>query len=80
LLTGDTAQLSAPGTGGAMRLLADEHGYYQLRTVQRFDQAWESEASMPLRTGDADVIGEYDAHGRVLDGTGEEMAAAACQR
>ena len=30
LLTGDTEQLSAPQAGGAMRLLADEHGYYQL--------------------------------------------------
>jgi len=80
LLTGDTAQLSAPGAGGAMRLLAAEHGYYQLRTVQRFDQAWESEASLRLRTGDADVIADYDQRGRILDGTGEEMAAAACRR
>jgi AAA domain len=35
LLTGDTAQLSAPEAGGAMRLLAAEHGCYQLRTVHR---------------------------------------------
>ena len=41
LLTGDTEQLSAPEAGGAMRLLADEHGYYQLCTVQRFEQEWE---------------------------------------
>lgn len=39
LLTGDPAQLSAPKAGGAMRLLAEEHGYYQLVTVQRFDAA-----------------------------------------
>ncbi len=38
LLTGDTEQLSAPRAGGVMRLLADEHGYYQLSTVQRFEQ------------------------------------------
>jgi hypothetical protein len=49
LLTGDTEQLSAPRAGGVMRLLADEHGYYQLCTVQRFEQAWEREASLRLR-------------------------------
>ena len=38
LLIGYTAQLSAPAVGGPMRLLADEHGYYQLSTVQRFEQ------------------------------------------
>lgn len=80
LLTGDTAQLSAPGAGGAMRLLADEHGYYQLRSVQRFDQDWERRASLRLREGDREVVAEYDQRGRILDGTREEMAAAACRR
>src|SRR6202034_2625384 len=51
LLTGDTEQLSAPEAAGAMRLLADEHGYYQLSTVQRFDQDWERAASLRLRAG-----------------------------
>lgn len=69
LLTGDTQQLSAPQAGGVMRLLAEEHGYYQLTTVQRFEQEWEQEASPRLRAGDADVLAEYDQHGRVLDGT-----------
>ncbi len=80
LLTGDTAQLSAPGAGGAMRLLADEHGYYRLGTVQRFDLEWESQASLRLRAGDRDVLAEYDQRGRILDGTREEMTAAACRR
>ena len=80
LLTGDPAQLSSPGPGGAMRLLADEHGYYQLVTVQRFDAEWEREASLRLRAGDADVLAEYDQRGRILEGTAEEMAAAAVRR
>jgi conjugative relaxase-like TrwC/TraI family protein len=80
LLTGDTEQLSAPEAGGAMRLLADEHGYYQLLTVQRFDQGWERDASLRLRAGDANVLAEYDQRGRILDGTREQMAEAAYQR
>ena len=63
-----------------MRLLADEHGYYQLRTVQRFEQEWEREASLRLRAGDADVLAEYDQRGRILEGTREQMADAAYQR
>ena len=80
LLTGDTEQLSAPEAAGAMRLLADEHGYYQLRTVQRFDQEWERAASLRLRAGDAGVLADYDQRGRILDGTREQMADAAYQR
>ena len=58
-----------------MRLLAEEHGYYQLSTVQRFEQDWERAASLRLRAGDADVLAEYDQRGRILDGTREQMAA-----
>jgi AAA domain len=65
LLTGDTEQLSAPQAGGAMRLLAGEHGDYQLRTVRRFEQEWERDASLRLRDGDADVLAEYDQRGRI---------------
>jgi conjugative relaxase-like TrwC/TraI family protein len=80
LLTGDTEQLSAPRAGGVMRLLADEHGYYQLSTVQRFEQEWEREASLRLRAGDADVLTEYDHRGRILDGTREQVTETAYQR
>ena len=80
LLTGDTEQLSAPQAGGAMRLLADEHGYYQLRTVQRFEQEWEREASLRLRAGDFDALAEYDQRGRILEGTREQMSDTAYQR
>jgi conjugative relaxase-like TrwC/TraI family protein len=80
LLTGDTEQLSAPEAGGVMRLLAGEHGYYQLHTVQRFEHEWEAEASQRLRGGDTDAIAEYDQRGRILEGAREEMADAAYQR
>ena len=63
-----------------MRLLADEHGYYLLSTVQRFEQEWEREASLRLRAGDAGVLAEYDHRGRILDGTREQMAETAYQR
>ena len=80
LLTGDTEQLSAPEAGGVIRLLADEHGYYRLHTVQRFEHGWEAEASQRLRGGDSDVIAEYDQRGCVLEGTREQMTDAAYQR
>ena len=80
LLTGDPEQLSAPQAGGAMRLLADEHGYYQLHAVQRFEQDWERAASLRLRAGDASALAEYDYRGRILDGTREQMADTAYQR
>jgi len=71
LLTGDTEQLSSVDAGGAMRLLAGEHGYYQLLTVQRFEQDWEREASLRLRASDSDVLADYDQRGRILEGTSE---------
>ena len=80
LLTGDTGQLSAPEAGGAMRLLAGEHGYYQLSEVQRFEQEWERSASLRLRAGDASVLADYDQRGRILEGTREQMTDAAYRR
>jgi conjugative relaxase-like TrwC/TraI family protein len=80
LLTGDTEQLSAVDAGGAMRLLAAEYGYYQLGTVQRFEEGWERQASLRLRAGDSGVLADYDQRGRILDGTREEMAGAAVRR
>jgi hypothetical protein len=80
LLTGDPEQMCAPEAGGAMRLLADEHGYYQLLTVQRFDEEWERAASVRLRSGDSDVLTDYDQRGRLLEGTAEEMTDTAYRR
>jgi conjugative relaxase-like TrwC/TraI family protein len=80
LLTGDTAQLSAPEAGGAMQLLAGEHGYYQLTAVRRFEHAWEADASLRLRDGDPGALAEYDRRGRILHGTREQMSDTAVSR
>jgi AAA domain len=80
LLTGDTAQLSAPEAGGALRLLAAEHGCYELRTVHRFEHVWEAGASLRLREGDTSALTEYDQRGRILDGSSEQMTDVAVSR
>ncbi|WP_017559866.1 MobF family relaxase [Nocardiopsis baichengensis] len=77
LLTGDTEQLSAPGAGGLMRLLAQRHGSYKLTQVRRFHEEWEREASKRLRAGDQEVLAEYDRRGRIRGGTHEQMAEGA---
>jgi hypothetical protein len=77
LLTGDPAQLPSVGAGGMLGLLARQYGYYQLTQVQRMAEEWEQEASLRLRAGEAGVLADYDRHGRLLDGTAEEMATAA---
>jgi hypothetical protein len=77
LLTGDPAQLPAIGAGGALAMIARQHGSYQLTTVQRMNQHWERTASLRLRDGDPDVLADYDKHGRLTQGTGEEMETAA---
>jgi hypothetical protein len=76
LLTGDPyGQLSSVGAGGVMRLIADEHGYYELHEVKRFKEAWEGPASLRVRAGDATAAREYIERGRVLEGAEEEVTA-----
>ena len=65
LLAGDQEQLAAVEGGGGMMLLAERLGYVQLAEPVRFTAAWEREASLRLRRGDATVLDEYDQHGRI---------------
>jgi conjugative relaxase-like TrwC/TraI family protein len=65
VLAGDQAQLAAVEGGGAMMLLADRLGYVQLAEPVRFTQAWERDASLRLRQGDATALDDYDQHGRI---------------
>ena len=65
VLAGDQEQLAAVEGGGAMMLLADRLGYVQLAEPVRFTAAWEREASLRLRCGDATALDEYDQHGRI---------------
>ena len=65
ILAGDQEQLAAVEGGGAMMLLADRLGYVQLAEPVRFKAAWEREASLRLRRGDATALDDYDQHGRI---------------
>jgi hypothetical protein len=65
VLAGDQEQLAAVEGGGAMMLLAGRLGYVQLAEPVRFTAAWEREASLRLRGGDATALDEYDQHGRI---------------
>src|SRR5437762_8117499 len=77
ILAGDTQQLQAVENGGGMSLLAGALGYAQLTEPVRFRAAWEQQASLRLRDGDASVLGEYDQHGRICGGEPEQMMDAA---
>jgi hypothetical protein len=65
VLAGDQEQLAAVEGGGAMMLLADQLGYVQLAEPVRFAAAWERQASLRLRAGDATALDDYDQHGRI---------------
>ena len=65
VLAGDQEQLAAVEGGGAMTLLADRLGCVQLAEPVRFTAAWERDASLRLRRGDATALDEYDQHGRI---------------
>lgn len=77
-LVGDWAQLSAVEAGGAFGLLARDRGDLvpELTDVRRFDAAWEKTASVQLRLGSQAAIDAYLAHGRVVEGTGDEVIDA----
>jgi len=65
VLAGDQEQLAAVEGGGAMILLADRLGYVQLAEPVRFKAAWEREASLRLRRGEATALDDYDQRGRI---------------
>ncbi|OJX97357.1 MAG: hypothetical protein BGO96_05345 [Micrococcales bacterium 73-15] len=75
VMVGDPYQLAAVDAGGAFgmvcRTLADDAP--TLRTVHRFRQEWEAEASLLLRTGQVDVLTTYATHDRIREGSSEEM-------
>jgi conjugative relaxase-like TrwC/TraI family protein len=75
LLTGDPEQLGSVEAGGAMRLIAEEHGYFEIHEVKRFAEAWEGPASLRIRAGDAAAVREYIERGRVLEGAEDEVTA-----
>ncbi|MGB6456662.1 MAG: MobF family relaxase [Streptosporangiaceae bacterium] len=79
VLAGDREQLQPVGNGGGMSLLAVRLGTLQLSTPVRFTAAWERQASLRFRVGDISALAEYDAHGRILGGSPEDMLEHAAQ-
>ena len=65
ILAGDQQQLAAVEGGGGLILLANRLGYVQLAEPVRFIAAWERDASLRLRQGDATALDDYDQHGRI---------------
>ena len=70
VLIGDWAQLGAIDARGAFHLLATRRSDTpELRTVRRFDETWEAEASTRLRSGDVNPIDAYEHHDGVQGGS-----------
>ena len=78
LLVGDWAQLQAVDAGGAFTMLvADRADPPELTDIHRFTNQWEKPASLLLRHGDLTAINQYEAHGRLAEGSLEQVTAQA---
>lgn len=73
VLVGDPHQLGAVGPGGVFRTLVGDHGGNELETIHRFNHAWEAQASLRLRVRDHHILPVYLRHGRIADGSREQM-------
>ncbi|MDH3262078.1 MAG: relaxase domain-containing protein [Acidimicrobiia bacterium] len=75
VLVGDPRQFSAVGRGGMFAHLVDSHGGIELDRVHRFRHHWERQASLRLRTGDPNVLAQYETRGRLHSGAPQDMEA-----
>jgi conjugative relaxase-like TrwC/TraI family protein len=75
LLVGDSAQLTAVEAGGMFAELVRDRGLDapELTDVRRFQSEWEKNASLLLRAGDDAAIDAYQAHGRITDGSRDDL-------
>ena len=73
VLVGDPRQFSAVGRGGMFAHLVQSHGAVELDQVHRFRHHWEFQASLRLRTGNPDVLLEYDRRDRIHGGSQQQM-------
>jgi conjugative relaxase-like TrwC/TraI family protein len=73
LLVGDPSQLDAIDAGGVLGWLDRQGKTARLNTIWRFEQAWEQDASLMLRSGDFSAVAEYNSHGRLKHGTYMDM-------
>ncbi|MHB1087571.1 MAG: MobF family relaxase [Acidimicrobiales bacterium] len=78
VLVGDGSQLSSVDAGGMFRTLVRDRGddAPTLADVRRFSAAWEKEASLGVRNGTNSALGAYAIHGRIKDGTRDDILDA----
>jgi len=78
VLVGDWAQLSSVDAGGMFRTLVRDRGdgAATLADVRRFRANWEKQASLGVRNGSSSALAIYATHGRIADGTRDDMLDA----
>jgi conjugative relaxase-like TrwC/TraI family protein len=78
VLVGDWAQLSSVDAGGMFHTLVRDRGdgAATLADVRRFRANWEKEASLGVRNGSSSALATYATHGRITDGTRDDMLDA----
>ncbi|MHA7199229.1 MobF family relaxase [Arthrobacter alkaliphilus] len=69
LLVGDPGQLDAIDAGGILGWLDRQGKTSRLSTIWRFENPWERDASLKLRSGDFAAISAYEQHERIHHGT-----------
>jgi AAA domain len=77
VLVGDPRQLQAVGRGGMFDELCRSGHSHELATIHRFRHRWEQAASLKLRASNPEALDAYIDHGRVTEGTFEQLAAEA---
>jgi len=67
ILVGDHRQLDSVDAGGMFAELIHDPDVVtvELDTLHRFEQAWEAEATLRIRSGDATIVDTYDRQGRI---------------
>lgn len=74
LLVGDTAQLQSVDAGGAFSMLAASRSDVPtLVEIHRFTHDWEKAATVALHDGELEVVGAYARHGRLREGTTDQV-------
>jgi len=76
VFVGDDQQLLSPSAGGIIRTLTHSPSTVWLGGVRRFTSAWEADATIQLRYGDAGVAATYQLHDRLCGGSRDEITAA----
>ncbi len=77
VLVGDPRQLQAVGRGGMFDELCRSGPTHELATIHRFRHRWEQAASLQLRAGNPEALDAYIDHGRVTEGTFDQLAVEA---